>query len=124
MFFEAAGEAVMPVAIADEIEKSRVFGVQSRFQRASPRIADRPWRQPRESVRVIGRVHRQVGVMKASLVRPRQQLRVNYAWVGIERHVLRQPVVVHAGYERPLLRSRSLFFYDRSHGHDPWYFGR
>ena len=46
MFFKAAGEAVMSVAIANKIKEAGAVGVQSRFQSASPRIADWPRRQP------------------------------------------------------------------------------
>src|ERR1700687_3730184 len=57
VLFEAAGEAVVAVAIADKIKKLRALGMQSRFQGAFSRIADWPRRPSRATIRVIGRVH-------------------------------------------------------------------
>src|ERR1700731_3506753 len=42
VLFQAAGEAMVAVAIADKIKKLRALGMQSCFQRAFPRIADWP----------------------------------------------------------------------------------
>src|SRR5713101_7360552 len=113
VLFEAVGEAVVAVAIADKIKKLRALGVQSCFQRTFSRIADWPRWQSRETISVIGGVHSKVGVMEASLVGARQQLRVDHAWIGVERYVSRQPVVVDAGDARPFLGSSRLFFDDR-----------
>src|ERR1700674_1836832 len=118
VLFEAAGEAVVAVAIADKIKKLRALGVQSRFQRAFSRIADWPRWQSRKAIRVIGRVHGQVGVMEASLIGAREQLRVDHAWIGVERYISRQPVVVDAGHAPPFLGSTPLFFDDRGPGHN------
>src|ERR1700674_1091575 len=112
VLFEAAGEAVMAIAIADKIKEFRALGVQSGFERASPRIADWPRWQSRETIRVIGGVHRQVGMMEASLIGACEQFRVDHAWIGIERHVSRQTVVVDAGHARPFVGSRRLLLDD------------
>src|SRR5260370_20710324 len=68
VLFEAAGEAVVSVAIANKIKELRAVGAHRRLQRASPRIADWPRWQPWQTISVIGRVHRQVGVVEAALV--------------------------------------------------------
>jgi len=68
MFFEAPGEAVMPVAVTHKVEELRFVGVQSRFQRTSPRIANWPRRQSWEAIRVVTRVDRHVGMMQSCLL--------------------------------------------------------
>src|SRR5258708_34563570 len=77
VFFEAAGEAMVAVPVADKIKELRALGMQRCFQRALSRIADWSRRQSRETVSVIGGVHCQVAVMEATLIVARQQLCVD-----------------------------------------------
>src|ERR1700704_1190135 len=96
MFGKVARETVVPVAVADEVIKLALGGMQGSFQGTASGIADRAGRQTGKAVSVVGRIHRQVGVMKAAGIISRQQLRVDHAGIGIERHATRQAVVVDA----------------------------
>ena len=70
VLIEAASKAVVPVAIANEIKEVCRVRMHGRFQRTSPWITDWTGRQSRKAVGVIGRVHREVGVVQASLYVP------------------------------------------------------
>ena len=70
MLFEAPGETVVPIAITNEIKEICAVRVKGRFQRAFSGISDWPRWQSWETICIVGRIYRQVGVMKTSLIGP------------------------------------------------------
>ena len=54
VLLEAAGEAVVPVAITHKIKEFCVLGVERCFQGTPARIANRTRRQSRNPVRIVG----------------------------------------------------------------------
>src|ERR1700733_3315412 len=68
VLFEAVGEAVMPISIGNKIKEIGAFGMQSCGKRTAARIADWAGWQSGEAIGVIGRIDREIGVMKTTLV--------------------------------------------------------
>src|ERR1041384_8221354 len=59
MLVESAGEAVVTIAVADEIKKFCLCGVHGGLKRRAPGIRDRPRRQSGMAVGVVGGVESQ-----------------------------------------------------------------
>src|SRR5579883_57030 len=85
VLLQITGEAVVPVAVAYEVEKIAGGRMHRRFQRASPGVGDRSGRQPRIPVGVVRGRGLQVVVVQRSLIGTGQQLGVDHAGIGIER---------------------------------------
>ena len=83
---ESGGKAVVGIAIANKIKELRAVGVQRGSECAFAGVGDWPGWQPGKTVRVIGRVHGEVGVMQASLVGALEQFGVDHAGIRVECH--------------------------------------
>jgi hypothetical protein len=115
VFGKVAGEVVVAIPIAYEIQVITDGRVHGGLQSAFSRIRDRSGRQAGIPVGVVGRLRLQVLVMKSSVVGIGQQLGVDDAGIGVERHPLVQAVVVDASHQRSLFRRGGFFFDNRGH---------
>ena len=106
---------MVALGIRNEIIVVGLRGMHRRFQRALTRIGDRAGRKSRVLVSVIARVELHVVVMQGASVRSREELGVNDAGVGVERDLLFQTVVIHAGHQRAFVWDSGLLLNDRGH---------
>src|SRR5207248_1199841 len=83
MFFKRVREAVVPVAVADEIQVVGVRWVHGRFERRASWIRNWPGRQAGKLVGVVERFVIEVGAVDAAIEAPRQQRRVNHARIRL-----------------------------------------
>ena len=118
MLVERIGEDVAAGSVRDEIEVLAAGRIGDRLERRLARIGDRPRRQAVDDVGVVGRRLVELGlgdrVAERSLA---EHQAVNDRRIGLEPHVLLQPVDEDAGDARPLVRLARLLLDDRGERH-------
>src|SRR5438128_12368890 len=103
------------IAVADEVVVVGLGGMHGCLERTLAGISDRARRQSGMSVGVIRRVDPHVSVMKSALVIAVEQFRIDDTGIGIERNMVCQAVVIHAGHEWTLVWNTGVFLDDSAH---------
>jgi len=121
MLLIGLGKEVPAVVLGHKVQIARVRRFQHGTNRVQPRVTDRPGRQPRIQIRVVGRLHavevlsRKLLPAIARLVAPQGVL---HGRVGLQRHVLLEPVQKHAGDDGSLIGGHRLALDDGGQRHD------
>src|SRR6185437_16425918 len=103
---------MMPISIADEIEKITRGRMHGRFQRRFPRVPNRSRWQTSMDVGVIRRLELHVLMMQSTAVISLQLLGIDDAGIGLQRYFFCQAIVINAGHYSALLGNSGFLFHD------------
>src|SRR6185369_4681967 len=86
VFFKAAGETVVSIAVADKIKIVGLGRMHGGLERSASGIPDGPGRKSGMSIRVVGGLEPHVSMMQTSGVIPVEHLGVDPAGIGLQRN--------------------------------------
>src|SRR5579872_5303409 len=112
MLLQAVREPMMTVPIADKIKVICGRRMHGGFKRCSSRVSDRPRRQSRMCISVVGGIEMHISVVKRAAVAALQELSIDHAGIGLEGFAFRNSIAINARYQRSFFGCGSFFFYD------------
>src|SRR3954468_13005715 len=94
MFSAGAREAVMSVAVADEIQVVGLLWMKRRFERCAPGIGDRSRRKSGNAICVVRRSGVEVRLVNNAVIFIGEQRSIDDGRVGAQQHAVSKAVVI------------------------------